>query len=58
MRRNTIDVRIIGMRKGVVIFDGAPSQLSEAQAREIYGSGVQGSEEEVELALTATSTAH
>ena len=50
--------RIIGMRKGVVIFDGAPSQLSEAQAREIYGSGVQGSEEEVELALTATSTAH
>jgi phosphonate transport system ATP-binding protein len=50
--------RIIGMRKGAIVFDGPPAQLTEAQAREIYGSGVQGSEEEVELALTATSTAH
>ena len=50
--------RIIGMRKGVIVFDGAPAQLSEAQAREIYGSGLQDGEEEVELALTATSTTH
>ena len=46
------------MRKGEIVFDGPPAQLSEGQAREIYGSGVQGSEEEVELALTATSTRH
>ena len=50
--------RIIGMRKGAIVFDGTPSQLSEATAREIYGSGGQGDEEDVELALTATSTAH
>jgi len=49
--------RIIGMRKGEIIYDGAPSALSEATAREIYSSG-QGNEEEVELALNATSTAH
>jgi phosphonate transport system ATP-binding protein len=49
--------RIIGMRKGAVVFDGPPSQLSDALAREIYGSGEPG-DEEVELALTATSTAH
>jgi phosphonate transport system ATP-binding protein len=50
--------RIIGMRKGVIVYDGAPAQLSDAQAREIYGSGGQGDEEDVELALTATSTEH
>ena len=50
--------RIIGMRKGTIVFDGAPSQMSEAQAREIDGSGGQVTEEEVELALGATSTAH
>ncbi|MBI3373289.1 MAG: phosphonate ABC transporter ATP-binding protein [Betaproteobacteria bacterium] len=50
--------RIIGMRKGVIVFDGAPAQMSEAQAREIYGSGGQDNEEEVELALGATSTGH
>ena len=49
--------RIIGMRKGAIVFDGAPSQLSDARAREIYGVGEPG-DEEVELALTATSTAH
>ena len=50
--------RIIGMRKGAIVFDSTPAQLSEAQAREIYGSGAKDGEEEVELALTATSTAH
>lgn len=46
--------RIIGMRKGSVVFDGQPSQLTDALAREIYGGGDPG-DEEVELALTATS---
>lgn len=46
--------RIIGMRKGRIVFDGLPSKLSDADAREIYGSGEPG-DEEVELALTATS---
>jgi phosphonate transport system ATP-binding protein len=46
--------RIIGMRKGSIVFDGKPSALSPAIAREIYGSGEAG-DEEVELALGATS---
>ena len=47
--------RIIGMRKGVIVFDGKPSQMSEATARDIYGSGAGSQDEEVELALTATT---
>ena len=50
--------RIIGMRKGAVVFDGKPSELYETLARELYGSGGASNEEEVELALTATSTSH
>jgi phosphonate transport system ATP-binding protein len=46
--------RIIGMRKGDIVFDGLPSQLSDAVAREIYGGGEPG-DDEVELAFTATS---
>jgi phosphonate transport system ATP-binding protein len=46
--------RIIGMRKGSMVFDGPPSQLTESIAREIYGGGDPG-DEEVELAFTATS---
>ncbi|MEO7744095.1 MAG: phosphonate ABC transporter ATP-binding protein [Usitatibacter sp.] len=46
--------RIIGMRKGAVVFDGPPGKLTEQIAREIYGGGEPG-DEEVELALTATS---
>ena len=46
--------RIIGMRKGAIVFDGLPSQLSDTLAREIYGSG-DPNDEEVELAFTATS---
>ena len=46
--------RIIGMNKGAIVFDGLPSELTEAHAREIYGGGEPG-DEEVELALTATS---
>jgi len=46
--------RIIGMRKGKIVYDGLPSKLSDADAREIYGGGEPG-DEEVELAFTATS---
>jgi len=47
--------RIIGMRKGAIVFDGKPDELSPATAREIYGSGDPGGGDDVELALTATS---
>ena len=46
--------RIIGMRKGAIVFDGPPAELSESLARELYGGGAPG-DEEVELALTATT---
>jgi phosphonate transport system ATP-binding protein len=53
--------RIIGMRKGEIVFDGLPSQLTESIAREIYGVGEHGdgepADDEVELAFTATQTA-
>jgi phosphonate transport system ATP-binding protein len=50
--------RIIGMRKGEIVFDGLPGQLSDSLARELYGSGGgNGDEEDVELAFTATSAA-
>jgi phosphonate transport system ATP-binding protein len=44
--------RIIGMRKGVIVFDGLPSQLSDSLAREIYGGE---GDEELEMAFSATS---
>ena len=46
--------RIIGMRKGKMVFDGLPAQLTDSLAREIYGGAEEG-DEEVELAFTATS---
>jgi len=53
--------RIIGMRKGEIVFDGKPSELTEAMAREIYGVGEHGAgepaDDDVELAFTATQTA-
>ena len=49
--------RIIGMRKGAIVFDGPPADLSPSIAREIYGGGDPDGEE-VELALTATSADH
>ena len=42
--------RIIGMRKGRIVFDGLPEQLTTAAARDIYGAGADFSE-------AATSTA-
>jgi phosphonate transport system ATP-binding protein len=47
--------RIIGMRKGAIVFDGPPSALSDAQAREIYAVDGARDDEEVALALDATS---
>jgi phosphonate transport system ATP-binding protein len=49
--------RIIGMRKGEIVFDGLPGQLSDALARELYGSGDGPAEEEVDLDFTATQAA-
>ncbi|TSA12973.1 MAG: ATP-binding cassette domain-containing protein, partial [Betaproteobacteria bacterium] len=53
--------RIIGMRKGEIVFDGLPSELDESIAREIYGVGEHGAgepaDDEVELAFTSTQTA-
>ncbi|QQS12409.1 MAG: phosphonate ABC transporter ATP-binding protein [Rhodospirillales bacterium] len=46
--------RIIGMRKGAVVFDGPPSSLTDAQAREIYATAG-GGEEEVDMVMDATS---
>ena len=46
--------RIIGMRRGTIVFDGKPSELTDNQAREIYAVG-DGSEEEVTMAFGATS---
>ncbi|MBM3522719.1 MAG: ATP-binding cassette domain-containing protein, partial [Alphaproteobacteria bacterium] len=47
--------RIIGMRKGAIVFDGSPAQLTDALAREIYGGGADDADEEVALAFDATS---
>jgi phosphonate transport system ATP-binding protein len=45
--------RIIGMQAGRVVFDGAPEQLSDEQAREIYG--VEAFDEAFHEAVTSTS---
>ena len=46
--------RIIGMRKGEIVFDGLPSQLSDSLARELYGAGEGVTEEDVSLDFKAT----
>jgi ABC-type phosphate/phosphonate transport system ATPase subunit len=46
--------RIIGLRQGVIVFDGLPSEFSDSLAREIYSSEENG-DEEVELAFNAKS---
>ena len=47
--------RIIGMRKGKMVYDGKPSQLTDSLAREIYGGGAGEGDEELDMAFTATS---
>ena len=50
--------RIIGMRKGTIVFDGKPSELTDSLAREIYAIGAGGGgDEEVAMAFSATSAA-
>lgn len=44
--------RIIGMRSGEIVFDGKPSELSDAKAREIYGVET---DEAFEASITSTS---
>lgn len=46
--------RIIGMRKGEIVFDGLPSQLSDSLARELYGAGEGVTEDDVTLDFKAT----
>ena len=36
--------RVIGMRKGAIVFDGTPGQLTAAVARDIYGTELADSE--------------
>ncbi|MEM7223600.1 MAG: phosphonate ABC transporter ATP-binding protein [Pseudomonadota bacterium] len=47
--------RIIGMKNGVVVFDGVPSELSDDVARNLYGVGEGGDDEEFSTAITSTS---
>ena len=53
--------RIIGMRKGEIVFDGPPSALTESMAREIYDVGSHGAgevaDDEVQMDFNATQTA-
>ena len=45
---------LIGMRKGEIVFDGLPSQLSDSLARELYGAGEGVTEEDVALDFKAS----
>jgi phosphonate transport system ATP-binding protein len=45
--------RVIGMRDGAVVFDGAPAELTEAAAREIYGANKDFSEAMTSVSLDA-----
>ena len=50
--------RIIGMRKGTIVFDGKPEELTDSLAHEIYAIGAGGGgDEEVAMAFSATSAA-
>jgi phosphonate transport system ATP-binding protein len=46
--------RIIGMRKGEIVFDGLPGQLSDSLARELYGAGEGVTEADVTLDFKVT----
>jgi phosphonate transport system ATP-binding protein len=49
--------RVIGMRDGRIVFDGAPAQLTTDVAREIYGAGADFSEESTSTSLETRDTA-
>jgi phosphonate transport system ATP-binding protein len=52
--------RIVGMRKGEIVFDGAPGTLNESTARHIYDVGQTGAgevrDDEVHMEFTSTQT--
>lgn len=43
--------RVIGMRKGRIVFDGTPEQLTTGVARDIYGAGADFSEATTSTAI-------
>ncbi|MFT7390890.1 MAG: phosphonate transport system ATP-binding protein [Paracoccaceae bacterium] len=45
--------RVIGMRDGRIVFDGAASQLTESAAREIYGAGAEFTESATSTSISA-----
>ncbi|MDS9468939.1 phosphonate ABC transporter ATP-binding protein [Paracoccus sp. MBLB3053] len=48
--------RIIGMRKGRVVFDGTPEQLTTGVARDIYGAGASFTEATTSTAIETDAT--
>jgi phosphonate transport system ATP-binding protein len=49
--------RVIGMRDGRIVFDGAPEQLSTGVARDIYGADASFDESATSTAIPADTTA-
>jgi phosphonate transport system ATP-binding protein len=49
--------RVIGMRDGKIVFDGAPDQLSTGVARDIYGADASFNESATSTAIPADTTA-
>lgn len=47
--------RIIGMKQGVVVFDGSPEGLTIPLLRDLYGVGEDDQDEEFSAAITSTS---
>lgn len=50
--------RVIGMRDGAIVFDGAPDELTTDAAREIYDAGSNFSEEATSTQIDALDRAH
>jgi len=49
--------RVIGMRKGRIVFDGTPGQLTTGVARDIYGAGAEFSEATTSTAIDTPAPA-
>jgi phosphonate transport system ATP-binding protein len=49
--------RLVGMANGRVVFDGAPAELTDALARELYGMEAQEAVGDERLAAPAGATA-
>lgn len=47
--------RLVGMKMGKVVYDGDPTALTDELARDIYGVGEGGEDEEFSVAVTSTS---